>query len=186
MKITNTLTLLRLVAAVILLIVFNIDSLTAKIVSLFLILFAQVSDFLDGYIARKRNQITNFGKLFDPLADCVFFITLFLCFTIQGYMPAWMFIILLFRELMITTFLRPYFSSQKIILSAKMSGKVKTAAQGIAANIIITLIIMSRITDILPQEVYRMISFWCMFIIIIFSLYSLIEYLREIKYNNVV
>lgn len=184
MKITNMLTLGRLVAAVILLIVFPIDTLMAKIAAMFLLIFAQVSDFLDGHIARKTSQVTNFGKLFDPLADCVFFITIFGCFAMVGYMPAWMFLIILFRELMITTFLRPYFSSQKIILSAKMAGKVKTVAQGIAANIIVLFMIIVHVTNIVSEETYKMISYWFMFIIIVFSLYSLIEYMREIKINN--
>ena len=181
MKITNALTIGRLIAAVVLLAVFNIDTLSAKVFALLLLIFAQVSDYLDGHIARTRNQITNFGKLFDPLADCVFFITLFGCFTMIGYMPAWMFIILLFRELMVTTCLRPYFSSKKIVLSAKMSGKVKTVAQGICANIVMLFLIFVHITNIVPEDIYKTISYWCFFIIIVFSLYSLVEYLRELK-----
>lgn len=181
MKITNALTIGRLIAAVIFLIVFNIDSLAAKVGALLLLIFAQVSDYLDGHIARKRNDITNFGKLFDPLADCVFFMTVFGCFTMIGYMPRWMLMILLFRELMITTCLRPYFSSKKIVLSAKMAGKVKTVAQGVSANIIILLLILGHLTDYVPEYVYRMISYWCMFIVIVFSLYSLVEYLRELE-----
>ena len=181
MKITNALTIGRLIAAAIFLAVFNIDTLTAKVFALILLIFAQVSDYLDGHIARTRNQITNFGKLFDPLADCVFFITLFGCFTMAGYMPKWMFMILVFRELMVTTCLRPYFSSKEIVLAAKMSGKVKTVAQGVAANIIMLFIIATYFTEILPEATYKMISFWCLFIIIIFSLYSLLEYIRELK-----
>ncbi len=181
MRITNALTLGRLAAAVILLAVFTIDTLSAKVFSLFLILFAQVSDFLDGYLARSRSLVTNFGKLFDPLADCIFFITLFGCFTLIGYMPVWMFLILLFRELMITSFLRPYFSYKKIVLSAKMSGKVKTAAQGIVANIVIVFLILNHLTSAIDGEIYKMISLWCFFIIIVLSLYSLTEYLRELK-----
>jgi CDP-diacylglycerol--glycerol-3-phosphate 3-phosphatidyltransferase len=182
MKITNALTLLRLVAAALFLVVFNIDSLVAKVAALFLLVFAQVSDYLDGHIARKRDDITNFGKIFDPLADCVFFITLFGCFTMADYMPRWMFMILVFRELMITTCLRPYFSSKKVVLSAKMAGKVKTVAQGICANIIILFIIAGHVTDIVSETVYKMISFWFLFIVVVFSLYSLIGYMRELKH----
>jgi CDP-diacylglycerol--glycerol-3-phosphate 3-phosphatidyltransferase len=181
MKITNILTLGRLAAAVVFLIVFNIDALSAKVASLFLLIFAQVSDYLDGHIARSRGQVTNFGKLFDPLADCVFFVTIFGCFTMIGYMPAWMFLIIVFRELMITAFLRPYFSSQKIVLSAKWSGKVKTVAQGIAANIIILFLILNHITDAVYEDIFMIISYWCLFIVVVFSLYSLIDYLTELK-----
>ncbi len=182
MRITNILTLGRLAAAVIFLIVFNFDdSLYAKVASLLLLIFAQVSDYLDGYIARSRNLVTNFGKLFDPLADCVFFVTLFGCFAIQGYMPKWMFLIILFRELMITTFLRPYFSYKKIVLSAKMSGKIKTVAQGLAATIILIFIIIEHVSNIIPVGIVNNVSYWSLFIVVVFSLYSLTEYLRELK-----
>ena len=181
MKITNVLTLGRLVAAAVFLVVFNIDALSAKVGSLFILIFAQVSDYLDGHIARSRGQVANFGKQFDPVADCIFFITLFGCFTRMGYMPAWMFLIIVFRELMITTFLRPYFSSKKIVLSAKWSGKVKTVAQGIVANIIILFLILNHLTDGVYEDIIMMISYWCLFIVVVFSLYSLIDYLRELK-----
>jgi CDP-diacylglycerol--glycerol-3-phosphate 3-phosphatidyltransferase len=69
MKITNLLTLLRLIAAVLFLIIFNnINALEAKMISLLLLIFAQVSDYLDGHIARTRNQITNPGKVYVLLA----------------------------------------------------------------------------------------------------------------------
>ncbi len=104
-----------------------------------LILFcvASLTDGIDGYIARHYNQITNFGKCVDPLADKLLVIAAFLSFVEQGKMPAVCAIIIIARELIITS-LRVVAMSQGEVMAASWTGKCKTVVQ-IAGIIIILL-----------------------------------------------
>ena len=97
---------------------------------------ASATDAVDGYIARKRNQITNFGKLMDPLADKVLTTAAFIVFVDAGAIPAWMVIVILAREFIITG-LRGVAASEGVVIAAEMSGKLKTISQMLAICIIL-------------------------------------------------
>ena len=60
--------------------------------------FAEFTDFLDGYFARKENAVSDFGKLYDPFADVVLHVTTFFCYVITGFMPSFLFLLIFFRE----------------------------------------------------------------------------------------
>ena len=93
--------------------------------SLFVI--ASISDLLDGYIARKYNQITVFGKFMDPLADKILVLAA-MCFLIEAHiMPGWSVALVLFREFAVSG-LRLMAAQQNIVIAAAQSGKIKTAS----------------------------------------------------------
>jgi CDP-diacylglycerol--glycerol-3-phosphate 3-phosphatidyltransferase len=104
---------------------------------------ASATDAIDGYIARRRNQITNFGKLMDPLADKILTATAFILFAEQGIIPAWMVIIIIAREFAITG-LRGVAASEGTVIPAGGSGKLKTVLQMAA----ILLILLVRCFDV--------------------------------------
>ncbi len=87
--------------------------------------FMQFTDFLDGYFARKRNEVSDFGKLFDPFADVIANVTVLLCFMLTGYLPAFLFLLILYREMGIL-FLRMLAMKQGIAMGARKGGKTKT------------------------------------------------------------
>jgi CDP-diacylglycerol--glycerol-3-phosphate 3-phosphatidyltransferase/cardiolipin synthase len=89
---------------------------------------AALTDAADGHIARKRGLITNFGKLMDPLADKVLTSAAFACFVETGVIPAWIFVVILAREFLITG-LRGVAASAGVVIAASRSGKVKTVSQ---------------------------------------------------------
>lgn len=89
---------------------------------------ASVTDYFDGAIARKRRLITNFGILMDPLADKVLVCSAFIAFVEMGWMPAWMVIVIVARELAITG-LRLLAASKSLVLAAEGFGKHKTISQ---------------------------------------------------------
>ncbi|MEM6911621.1 MAG: CDP-diacylglycerol--glycerol-3-phosphate 3-phosphatidyltransferase [Verrucomicrobiota bacterium] len=89
---------------------------------------ASVTDFLDGYLARKWGLISNFGKLMDPLADKVLVLAAFLLLSVQGAVPAWITVVLLTRELLVTG-LRSLAAERGEVLPADHWGKVKTVVQ---------------------------------------------------------
>ncbi len=89
---------------------------------------ASFTDFLDGYIARKYNQVTDFGKFVDPLADKLLVTAALLIFIERGLFAAWMVFIILARELIITS-LRIVAANKGRVLAATWTGKVKTCVQ---------------------------------------------------------
>ena len=104
---------------------------------------ASITDFIDGYVARRYNQITTFGKFVDPLADKLLVISAFLVFTAGGIMhPVFTFIIV-GRELVITS-LRILAMGEGVVMAAGLSGKIKTFTQ----MVIILLIFV--LSDLLP------------------------------------
>lgn len=97
-----------------------------------------ITDFLDGQIARRWNLITNFGILMDPLADKILVCSAFIAFVELGWMPAWMVVIIVARELAITG-LRLLAASKNVVLAAERYGKHKTISQIVAVISILVL-----------------------------------------------
>ena len=89
-------------------------------------ILASLTDVADGYVARTRGQITDFGKFLDPLADKVLVFAAMLWFVEQGILPAWAVLVVVLREFMVTG-LRLVAVSTKRVIAASVSGKIKTA-----------------------------------------------------------
>ncbi len=87
---------------------------------------ASITDYLDGYLARKRNLVTNLGKLLDPLADKLLVIGAMIMLVELGRLPGWMALVVISREIGITA-LRGIATDQGIVISASQLGKYKTA-----------------------------------------------------------
>ncbi len=98
-----------------------------------LFVFMEFTDYLDGYYARKLNQVSDFGKLFDPFADVLANMTVMLVFVVSGYMPAILFVIVIYREMGIT-FIRMMASRKGVAIGARKGGKLKTVLYIIAAG----------------------------------------------------
>src|SRR5438045_9763323 len=94
-------------------------------IALVLFCLAGISDFLDGQIARRQKLITNFGILMDPLADKIMVCSAFIAFVGLNWIPAWMVVIIVARELAITG-LRLLAASKKLVLAAEGSGQHQT------------------------------------------------------------
>ncbi len=135
--------------------------------------FSEISDALDGKLARDRGQVTDFGKLFDPFADYVYRFTFFFCFWWMQLAPAWMVVLLFYRETAIS-FLRLVVRGENIVLSARKSGKIKAVSQAIA----IFVILLGRlITDLMPAFPLAEVSWWTMLLVVIVTLYSMVDYI---------
>ena len=121
---------------------------TSLIIALVLFCLASVTDFLDGYIARKYNQVTDFGKFVDPLADKLLVTAALLIFIEKGIFPAWMVFIVLAREFIITS-LRNVAAAKGKVLAASWTGKVKTCVQiaGIIIDFFVLILISGSLED---------------------------------------
>ena len=101
---------------------------TNTIIALVLFCVASLTDFLDGYVARKYNQVTDFGKFVDPLADKLLVTSALVLFVEQNAMAGWMVCVIIARELIITS-LRVVAANKGRVLAATWTGKVKTCVQ---------------------------------------------------------
>jgi CDP-diacylglycerol--glycerol-3-phosphate 3-phosphatidyltransferase len=90
-----------------------------------LLLLAEFTDYLDGKFARDNNEVSNFGKIFDPFADVFLNLTVFFCLTFSGYMPAAVFLLIMYREISIT-FIRLVAMQKGVAIGARKGGKTKT------------------------------------------------------------
>ena len=101
---------------------------TNTVIALVLFCVASFTDFLDGYVARKYNQVTDFGKFVDPLADKLLVTSALVLFVEQGALAGWMVCVIIARELIITS-LRVVAANKGRVLAATWTGKVKTCVQ---------------------------------------------------------
>src|ERR1700742_2452200 len=131
MNVPNKLTISRFALTVLFLGVVFAEFPYHETVALFLFGFASLTDYFDGKIARRDNLITNFGILMDPLADKILVCSAFISFVGCGWVPAWMAVIVVARELAITG-LRLLAASKNLVLAAERFGKHKTISQIIA------------------------------------------------------
>ena len=96
--------------------------------ALVVFVIASITDTVDGYVARKYNQVSDFGKFIDPLADKLLVFSALLIFVEWGIMPSWIAMIILARELMVTS-LRIVAMGAGFAMAARLSGKIKTTVQ---------------------------------------------------------
>ena len=119
-----------------------------RYISLALFVGASVTDWFDGYLARKNNLVTNFGKFMDPLADKLLVCSAMICMIELNRLPAWFVIIIIGREFIISGF-RLIAAENGIVIAANYWGKFKTVSQMIM--IILLLIDLGGVFDILEQ-----------------------------------
>lgn len=131
MNLPNQLSLFRIVLVPIIVILLEIPGDLTRFLALIVFIIASFTDFLDGYIARKFNLITNLGKLIDPLADKILTLAVFVELTALGEIPAWIVILIISRELGISIF-RAVAASAGVVISAGWTGKLKTVFQMLA------------------------------------------------------
>ena len=126
MNTANKLTIARVILIPVFLVLLYIGFEGSNYAAMAVFIFASLTDIADGYIARTRGQITDFGKFLDPLADKILVFAAMLWFVEQGLMPAWAVLIVVMREFMVTG-LRLVAVGSKIVIPAAISGKIKTA-----------------------------------------------------------
>jgi CDP-diacylglycerol---glycerol-3-phosphate 3-phosphatidyltransferase len=155
MSLPNWLTLFRLFSAPVFLALFVgsgqdgflsgfIDSRTGLIASLIVAGLSELSDVLDGYLARKFNQVSDFGKLLDPYADSTFRLSCYFAFASHAHgkwIPLWMVMVLFYRDLLVTV-IRAFGVERREFVHARSSGKIKAIAQGTVVFVTLSLAIL--------------------------------------------
>lgn len=139
MNTPNKLTILRMIMIPFFM-VFQLNPVSWFPLAAFIVFVAaSLTDTLDGYLARKNNQITNFGKLMDPLADKLLTFAAFLGFIQLGYISAWPVMIMIAREFLVTSVRLIALESGGKVIAANIWGKLKTITQMVSISVSLLL-----------------------------------------------
>ncbi len=143
-----------------------------------LLLMIELSDAFDGHIARMRKQVTDFGKIVDPMADSISRQTIFLGFLLTNIMPLWMFMTFLFRDSILST-LRIMIAHAGTVQAARTSGKLKAILQaiGTALTLLVCLAQAYHIGGIPNQIAGFHVGFYIMLFPTLFTVLSAFDYL---------
>lgn len=144
MTLPTKLTVARILSTFLIMGLLFAPGLAAKAACLTLFCFASATDWLDGYLARRWKQTSPLGALLDPIADKVLVLGLFISFVQLRLVPAWMVLIILARELLITG-VRLYVVSRHIVIAAAPEGKHKTISQMLTILILLVLLTLREI-----------------------------------------
>ena len=170
MNLPNKLTVLRVILIpffVVSMMIENGANQTFRYVAAAIFIIASLTDMLDGKIARKYNLVTNFGKFMDPLADKLLVCSALICLIQLGQLPAWMVIIIVSREFIISGF-RLVAAEQGIVIAASYWGKFKTTFQMIAVVLMI-----------LNFEDLSAVTLICTWAALILTIISLVDYIAK-------
>ena len=170
MNTANKLTLTRIVMIPVFLVVLYLDFPFNKYLALAIFILASVTDFIDGYVARHYDQVTDFGQFMDPLADKLLVMAAMLYFVEIGLMPAWALLVVITREFAVTA-LRLVAVQGGLVIAAGWSGKVKTAS---------TMVCICLMLLPIPQ----ILNTVCVAVIVVTTVWSGVEYF--IKNKNVI
>lgn len=173
MNLANKLTILRIILVPIFLVFIAIKIPYGLYIATFIFIVAAITDKLDGYIARSRNQITRFGKIMDPLADKLLVTAALVSLVEFRMIPAWISMIIIAREFAVTG-LRSVAASEGNVISASNLGKAKTVTQIIA--IIAALINISQ-----KHPFFTYVFYISMTIAVIVTIISGIDYFYKNK-----
>ena len=177
MNLPNKLTLMRLifVPVIMVFILFQIaGDPWSDIVAATLFLAAAITDMLDGRLARRYDLVTDFGKLMDPLADKIFIVATFVMMADYGIIPAWIVVVVLSREFMVTG-LRLLTVSEGVVIAADKSGKFKTAFQMVSLIVAGAGWVKLFGFNIFEPTIWK-IWYAIMLLVVFFTLYSGISY----------
>ncbi len=183
-RLPNILTWLRIVLTpVFVFLLFN-GGVGARVLALLVFIVASVSDAYDGYLARKYNVVSTWGKFLDPLADKILVLSAFSAFWVLEYFPFWMLLLIVFRDIFITG-LRMWMNARGTILDTSRFAKSKTAVQMIG---IYTMIIFAMLRD---WPAFRFLDpairwielggffWWLMFVVALLTVATGLHYLAQ-------
>jgi CDP-diacylglycerol--glycerol-3-phosphate 3-phosphatidyltransferase len=188
MTIPNILSIFRIILSPVFLIFYLNDDPFSKRVSLIIFFIAVLTDWYDGWHARKYKSVTNFGIFIDPLADKVLTSFAFYLFYLLGFMPLWMLIIIVLRDIFVTV-IRSYDEYNGLIMKTSIIAKTKTFIQMTYLFLILSLLILitypigepniSLINDFIFKS---QINYYLLLLVTGLTLYTGIDYLLKKRY----
>jgi len=186
-NLANIFTIARIVLTPVFLYLLYENTMVGYLLALIVFIFASVSDYADGAIARKLNQQSEFGKFMDPLADKVLVMSTFFVLALMGFAPGWMVALVIFRDLFITL-IRSIMSRRGKSMNTSNIAKVKTAIQMVFIYAVLAWLLLMKLPFLNflhpPLQLFRDYhGFWVLMLITtLLTLYTGILYFFENKH----
>ncbi len=173
LNLPNLLSLFRILLVPLLVVVLLTKFPEKELVGLGLFLLAALTDFLDGFLARRNRQVTRLGKLLDPAADKVLTSAAFISLVEMNphTTPAWIVVTIIAREFSVGA-LRSFAALEQIVIPASLSGKVKTVSQIVAISLLIFYNKLGEFQHLAPI---------CLWVALVISVYSGLEYFLRFR-----
>lgn len=177
MQLPNSLTIIRIGLSPLFILFFMLDSAWSLFVCLLLFGVLEITDLLDGYIARRENLVTVFGKLMDPFADSIARFTIFLSFLHADLAPLWVIAIFFYRDVLVSI-IRVFAIREGVVVSARQSGKTKAIIQAICILFVLAVLYFQKLGWVQGNISIAGISIFSIviFFTAIYTLYSAVDY----------
>ena len=175
MNLANKLTTLRVILIPVFLVVLLSPFVSEpwnRYIAVSIFIIASITDFLDGYIARSRNMVSNFGKFMDPLADKLLVSAALIAMVALNDLEAWVVILIISREFAITGF-RTLAAEANVIMAASIYGKIKTTVQ----MVMIIFVLLN-----IPGQAAFIIEEILVILAVIFTILSAVDYIMKNKH----
>ena len=188
MNIPNRLTVVRIALVPVFVVLMALSDMAdwIKYAALAVYVIASLTDYLDGYLARKKKIVTNFGKLMDPLADKILVAAGFIMIVGAGTIPAWMAVVVIGRDFILNT-IRMFGKENGETISAGVYGKIKTASQMIGVSLaiidthsIFAFLELNKTMGVVPMLINVSMSIFIT-VALIFTIWSMIDYFMKYK-----
>jgi CDP-diacylglycerol--glycerol-3-phosphate 3-phosphatidyltransferase len=181
MNLALLLTWSRLFLSPVFAVVFFQGSIWSRVGALCIVILSELTDLFDGIAARRRQEVTDFGKILDPLADSVSRLTIFLCMAVefsvssQHRIAMYLVLLLLWRDSLVST-LRTVCAHKGVVVSARWSGKLKAVVQATVIFLILGIRLFYDETNVAQEPIKLYICFLAVASAV--TVYSLVDYLR--------
>lgn len=143
-----------------------------EIVAVAIFLIAAATDWLDGFLARRRGEVTTLGALLDPMADKLLTTSAFISLVELGVAPAWMIVVIVGREFAVSG-VRSIAATRGMVISASRWGKLKTVSQIVAITLLILTNTLGRLTG------FTKLGWVALWVVMILALFSMYRYFKD-------
>ncbi len=149
---------------------------SALLIVLGFMALAELTDLLDGIVARSTGQVSQVGKILDPMTDSLYRTSIFAAFLVNGWLPLWAFAVFFMRDI-IVSYLRILSEQRSITLAARMSGKLKAIIQGVAQIGVVIAMYIGTATSLAAAN-------WLIILAVAITAYSLFDYGKAVLTNQ--
>jgi len=170
----NAITAVRILLCPVFILCFLYGNPVGKLTAFVIACVFEITDMVDGYIARSRREVSDIGKLLDPFADSISRFSVFLCLLAERYVPVWMVALVFYRDALVS-YLRVGAARFAVVMAARSSGKIKAIVQGFMTVGVTFLIAMQELGSI-GWDVHT-IAYWAMAVVTGVTFWSALDYL---------
>jgi CDP-diacylglycerol--glycerol-3-phosphate 3-phosphatidyltransferase len=157
--VANVVTLARVVLLPFAVVALLQDTLEGFLVAIGLLAMGEITDFTDGYLARVRNEVSDFGKLLDPLCDAISRSVVMAVLFSMGYGALWMVMLVVLRDT-VMAYLRSFAAGFGVVMAARPTGKIKAAVQATAEGVVLVGIVWAKCAAAPSPSPFELNTYW--------------------------